>query len=145
MENVKVKVDKQEEFLASEVCLFQMTTGDKFIPGLIAVTGTQILIFNDFAPSEKIGDLYVYHPVFMIEFSSIKLLTLSKLVGNDELRQYIELDIVETCTQKNEQDKNVVVYFEKKKAKHYKKVIKNLEKVGKLKIKKNERDCSIYN
>ena len=48
-------VDKQDEFIAYQACLFQMITGDKFLPGLLALTGSEILIFNDYAPSEKIG------------------------------------------------------------------------------------------
>ena len=138
--NLKVKVDRQEEFIVAEVCLFQLTKGDKFLPGLLALTGQQILIFNDYAPSEKVGDLNVYHPVFTFDFDNIKKIELTNLYGNSELKNYAEMLIIE----KNS-DNQAVVYFDKKKAKHFKKVRKTIVKVGKIKIKTKECDCSEYN
>ena len=138
--NVKVKVDKQEEFVASEVCLFQLTKGDKFLPGLIALTGQEILIFNDYAPSEKVGDLYVYHPVFNFEFKSVKGVEVTNLNGNKELQNYVGMTIKEANS-----DNQVILFFNKRKVRHFKKVCKAIKKVAKIKIKRRENDCSIYN
>lgn len=138
--NVKVKVDKQEEFVASEVCLFQLAKGDKFLPGLIALTGQEILIFNDYAPSEKVGDLYVYNPVFNFEFKSVKGVEVTNLNGNKELQNYVGMTIKEANS-----GNQVILFFHKRKARHFKKVCKAIKKVAKIKIKRRENDCSIYN
>lgn len=137
---MKVKVDKQEEFIIAESCLLQLVKGEKFIPGLIALTGKQILVFNDYAPSEKIADLNVYHPVFSFGYSDIKTIRTVSLYGNDELKKFIELDIIE-----KDDEKKTKLFFNKKIAKKFDKVCNKIKKVGKIKIESSELDCYMYN
>ena len=140
MADFKVQLDFEEEFITAQSCLFQMTSGEKFLPGLVAITGSQLLIFSDYAPSESIGCTSLYHPVFSYPFSGVKYVSTGKLYGNKELKDYIEMIIVET-----DSNKSTTIFFNGKKAKNYKKLCNAIKKVGKIKIKKRDHDCTIYN
>lgn len=110
---VSLNLEKQQYLIDLVPCLCQIKPNDKFSQCAIGITEKEILIYSDMEPTRNTGDVFWYKPFCTIVLEDVINIIRSEIKGNDELKQYLRLDIL----QKNLDECKMVYFLKTDKAK----------------------------
>ncbi len=105
---IAISIEKQQYLLDYIPCLCQIHENEKFSYCGIGISKQEILLYSDMEPNRIVDNVYFYNAFATLLVKEIVTLVKSEITRNEELRNYIRLDIF----MKNAEDSKII-YFPK--------------------------------
>ena len=132
-----VNIEKQQYLIEFVPCLCQIEKNAKFARCAIGITKKEILFYSDMEPNNIVGEVFYYKAFATIPIDTVVTFVRSEIIRNEELRNYIRLDIftkdIANCK---------IVYFPKNDKNKLLRLLKAAKQL-KIKIVKNVVDYSL--
>lgn len=133
---MNIVLKENNKILAIASCIAQESKNADFIPMAVAITNSDLILFNDHTPDEIKDDTYSYLPKVRIPLTSIACLIKEKIVKDKKLYSYLRINVI----LRNAEDSFFIYYYcdDEKRIKKFLKVVRK----QRVKIKKRKADIS---